>query len=95
MFEARGLRQWGGTSRSTAQEPWACCDRRLPADTEGPGVNDTQRARDLADRYWVQLLELEPTLGTEAVAHYSPSPGRPNPPSAPPASPPSFDSVRL
>ena len=29
-------------------------------------MNDTERARDLADRYWVQLLELEPTLGTEA-----------------------------
>ena len=31
----------------------------------------------------------------KAVSHYSPSPGNPNPPSAPPASPPSFDSVRL
>ena len=29
-------------------------------------MNDTERARDLADRYWEQLLELEPTLGTES-----------------------------
>ena len=30
----------------------------------------------------------------QAVAHYSPSPGRPSPPS-PPASPPIFDSIKL
>ncbi|MGZ6546321.1 MAG: hypothetical protein ACXVEI_13540, partial [Actinomycetota bacterium] len=27
-------------------------------------MDDTQRARSLADRYWEDLLELEPMLGT-------------------------------
>ncbi len=32
----------------------------------GRGDEQVERARTLADRYWLELIEIEPLLGTEA-----------------------------